>query len=207
MNKKFLSILLLSTAALVMYADTPAKDARVVAPKASETAKEPLKVGVVSATQIMMETDNGMEASKVIEDKRNGYMKQAQSRATDIEKKAKEFEVKVSSGTMSADSQRTESTKLANLKQELELDQKKWMQDLQLDAQREMENLGKHFDTAVQQVAKSTHADLVFEKESGRIVFAADHLNITDSVKVAMNTEHKATKLASAKKDQAKATA
>lgn len=189
MNKKFLSVLLLCTAA-VAYAEAPVRT---------------LKAGVVSATDIMMNTDLGKEANGFIEKEREKSMKTLQTRAQAIEKKQKELEAKAS--TMSAESQRKLSLEIANLKQELELDNKKFMQELQLAAQTEMEKLGAEFDKAVQKVAKELNLDILFEKESGRIVFAAEGLNVTESVKVAMNSQHKATQVASAAKASAKATA
>lgn len=196
MNKKFLSILLLSTAALV---------SGIAHADAQTAPAKQLKVGVVSATDIMMGTDAGKEANSFIEKEREKSMKTLQTRAQAIEKKQKELEAKAS--TMSAESQRKLNLEIANLRQELELDNKKFMQELQLAAQTEMEKLGQEFDKAVQQVAKQSKADLIFEKESGRIIFAAEGLNITESVKVAMNAEHKTTQLASAAKAPAKATA
>jgi Skp family chaperone for outer membrane proteins len=203
-NIKALSlVLLLSSAAfvtVVVHAE-PLKPAAAVTHKAAEAGAKhaPLNVGVVSATEIMVETQEGKDASKSIDAKRQKYMMLAQAGAEEIAKEQKELDAKAS--TMSAESQRKQATKIANLKTDLDNNQKKWMQDLQLDAQAEMEKLGKNFDTAIQKIAKETKVDLVFEKESGRIVFAADHLSLTDSVKVAMNADYKATQVASAKKD------
>ncbi len=204
MNKKFLSILLLSTVALV-NADTPAKDAAVVAPKHNETAKQQIKVGVVSATDIMMGTDAGKEANARIDAKRVSSMGELEKDAKVIRDAEEKLRAKAS--TMSAESQRAEATKIEQNKQDLELKNKKFMQDLQLAAQTEMEKLGQEFDEAVRLVAKESKVDLMFEKESGRIIFAADNLNVTESVKVAMNTGHKATQVASAAKAPAKANA
>jgi len=158
-------------------------------------------IGVVEATKIMSDTLLGKQASDVINDKRLGYAKIAETRMKAINDKKEK--ARASASTMSEASRQKLALEISNLEQELELDNKKWMQDLQLEAQNEMEKLGKEFDKAVQKIAKETKADLIFEKESGRIVFAADHLNVTDSIKVAMNTEHKATQVASVKKDAA----
>lgn len=181
MMKKNMSVLSL---ALLVSAGAYAKD---------------LSIKVVSAQDIMAGTDLAQEASKTVESKRMEYMKQAQSRAQEIEKKEKDLSAKAA--TMSTDAQRKEAKIIADLRQDLESDQKKWMQELQLDAQSEMERLGQQFDAAVQKVAQEKKADLVFERESGRIVFAAPELMMTDDIKTAMNAEYK-TQLASAKKNK-----
>jgi Skp family chaperone for outer membrane proteins len=208
--KTFSLVLLLSSVAfvtVVTQADAP-KQATAATAKATEIkhsdlnkSLETLKVGVVSATEIMLDTDLGKEASKKVDTKRQEYMKIAQLNAQDIEKKEKELVAKAP--TMSAESQRKQSMEIANLKQDFELNQKKWTAELQDIAQGEMEKLGKDFDGAVREVAQKTKSDLVFEKESGRIVYAAEHLNLTDSVKVAMNNNFKATQTASVKKTTA----
>lgn len=195
-------VLLLSSAALTIQADA-IKTAVINKPVETALKTSGLNVGVVSATEIMMDTNIGKDASKAIDDKRQTYMKQIQADAQDIEKKEKDLMAKAS--TMSADSQRKQSLEIENAKKALELKNQNLMKDLQADAQTAMENLGKNFDKAVTQVAQATKADLIFEKESGRIVFAADHLNITNSVKTAMNNDYKATQVASAKKDKATA--
>lgn len=159
-----------------------------------------LDIKVVSAQDLMMTADSAKEASAKIEKQRQDYSVDLQKRAEDLQKREKDLQTK--SSTMSQESIRKESMEIANLKQDLENDQKKLMQQLQADAQVEMEKLSKEFDKAVQKVAKDTKADLILEKETGRIVFANEKLNITDSVKVAMNDAHKTTQVASAKKDK-----
>ena len=79
------------------------------------------------------------------------------------------------------------------------------MKALQADAQTAMEDLGKNFDKAVTKIAQETKTDLIFEKESGRIVYANPELDLTKKVKVSMNADFKATQVAAAKKDKATA--
>jgi Skp family chaperone for outer membrane proteins len=162
-------------------------------------------VGFVSATEIMMGTEQGKNANKRIEDERERSSKILQTRAQAIEKKQKDLEAKAS--TISRETQQKLSLEIASLRQELELDNKKFMQELQLSAQSEMEKLGAEFDKAVQRVAKEGNFDAIYELESGRPVFVADHLKKTDLVKTAMNSDFKATQVASAKKDAAPAKA
>jgi|GEM_PF-2103864 Skp family chaperone for outer membrane proteins len=214
MNKKFLSILLLCTAALVIglvnaegiKGDAPAKDAAKVTTKASETAKQPLKAGVVSATEIMMGTDIGQNANKRIDTKRVDMMNKLQKEGAAITEAENTLKAKAS--TMSESSKRDELAKIESRRQELELKNKQFMQELQLAAQKEMEELGIEFDKAVQMIAKELKLDILFEKESGRIVFASEAVNVTESVKLAMNAQYKQpTQVASATKAPAKATA
>jgi Skp family chaperone for outer membrane proteins len=212
-NIKTLSlVLLLSTVALVTVvsqADAP-KPATPATTKAAEVKHsdlnkpiESLKVGVVSATEIMIDTDLGKDASKKVDTKRQEYMKIAQVNAQDIDKKEKELVAKAP--TMSAESQRKQSMEVANLKQDFDLNQKKWTAELQEIAQGEMEKLGKDFDQAVQQIAQESNIDMMFEKESGRIVYANPKFDMTKHVKVSMNNNYKATQTAAAKKDKATA--
>jgi Skp family chaperone for outer membrane proteins len=213
MNKKFLSILLLCTAALVtglvhaegIKGDAPAKDAAKVATKAPEAPKHTLKAGVVSATDIMMGTEIGQSANKRIDTKRMDMMTKLQKEADDVKKLEDTFKAKMS--TMSEASKRDEAVKIESRKQEIELKNKQFMQELQVAAQKEMEDLGVQFDEAVRKTAKELNLDILFEKESGRIVFASEAVNVTESVKVAMNAQHKTTQVASAAKAPAKATA
>lgn len=186
MNKTFLSILLLSTVA-VAHAEVPVKQ---------------LKAGVVSATDIMMGTNIGQDANKRIDTKRMDMMNKLQKEADEVKKLEDTLKAKMS--TMSESSKRDEVAKIESRKQEIELKNKQYMQELQLAAQKEMEDLGQEFDKAVQKIAKDMNLDILFEKESGRIVFASDAVNVTESVKVAMNAQHKTTQVASAAKAPAK---
>lgn len=205
MNKKFLSILLLCTAALVIglvnaegiKGDAPAKDAAKVTTKASETAKQPLKAGVVSATEIMMGTNIGKDANARIDTKRMDMMTKLQKEGEEVKKLDDNLRAKAT--TMSEASKRDETAKIEGRRQELELKNKQFMQELQLAAQKEMEDLGIEFDKAVQRIAKELNLDILFEKESGRIVFASEAVNVTESIKVAMNSQYKTTQVAAAK--------
>lgn len=123
MNKNFLSILLLCTAAIA-HADAPGKH---------------LKAGVVSATDIMMGTEIGQNANKRIDAKRLDMMNKLQKEAAEVQKLEDGYKARMT--TMSETSKREEAVKIESRKQEIELKNKQYMQELQVAAQKEMEDL------------------------------------------------------------------
>ena len=88
--------------------------------KKSDVSKpvDAIKVGVVSATEIMMDTEIGKKASANIDATRQKYAQEIQADAQKIEKKEKDLIAKAP--TMSESSKRTASLEIENDKEALE---------------------------------------------------------------------------------------
>ncbi len=184
-NIKALSlILLMSSAAQSVYA-----------------AKE-LKLAVVDAEEIMMGTDIAQAAAKKLEKEQQLAMADLEKEGKLLEDRKKTFEAKRT--TMSDESQRKEMVALSNAAQDFETSKKKKSQDIKLSYENELQAVGTEFTKVVTKEAKKQDLSLVIEKKSGQIIYASDDLSITDSIKVAMNNEFKATQLAEAKGGVAK---
>lgn len=174
---------------------TKAVDTKVTDAKATDT-----KIYVVSAQGTLLETEAGKKASQEVEALHKKSQEELMKEQQNLAKEAETL--KVTATTMSKESYNKKALELQSKEEDLKNKAKRVSGEVQLFAQSKMEELGKYFEQAVQDVAEQKGADFIFD-ETGRLVYANPKYNITKDVTVAMNNNQKAMQVASAKKDAA----
>jgi len=154
---------------------------------------------MVVSSQGCMDTEFGRGKMKEMELKQEGVRKELEVAAKKFEEAQKTAQAKAS--TMSAESQRKTAMELDAQKRSVENLNKDKQQELQVFAQGIMEEFSANVQKNLEVAAKEANASIVFD-ETGRMVYIAPEFikknDLTDKVKIAMNTDHKATQVAKA---------
>jgi Skp family chaperone for outer membrane proteins len=147
-----------------------------------------LNIRYVSSYDVMGGSQQGQDEGKNLEKKRQKLSEDLLADKKRIEQKAAEFSAKAQ--TMSEDARskaerdlRTEEVTFKNKVQESEY-------ELKADMQKVTERLVKDMEEAVIAVAKAEKLDAVVDAATGRVIYVADKLDITDKITKEMNKKH-----------------
>jgi Skp family chaperone for outer membrane proteins len=168
-------------------------------------AQGTLKVGTVDVRRILQEYNRAKESAEKINDAANQAKKELNDRADaykkvddDITDLGKQLESAALSADAKAQKNKERDDKIANkknLEREITEFQRTRQRQLQEEASRAQEAISKDITDVIQEKAKATNLDLVFDKSGPSInrlpelLFSRDSVDFTNDVIAALNKQ------------------
>lgn len=187
MNKKQSVVLIISGLCLNLYADQNLSTANQIKSVESSNNSNSFKgkIKVVNGYEVAAESTQGKKIKQGFLLKKEQVEKELQEVQAKFTEAHKSYTAKAS--TLSEKARRDEEKKLAQLERDLKEQTEYAKEDLQALMYRETDELGKQFESIVQQYGKEQDLDLVIDQSSGRPVYVAERLQCTNDIVALMN--------------------
>jgi len=133
---------------------------------------------IIDSYVVMGECQEGLNARKEIEYKKELASQEIQDESRIFEKAKAEYISK--STTMSDTAQKKEEQKLLKMERDLKNLVAEKEEELKHDMQIATEMLAQSLEAGVARLAENEHIDIVFDKMTGRTIYVSDKFNFTD---------------------------
>lgn len=159
-----------------------------------------VKIRVVNSFECMGECKDGKEARVDLEATRDVIGEELKQEEQRIIKEVNKFKVEASS--LTEDARKEKERELVKMKREFDIKVQESEEQLKSTMQKRTEILARDFDTVVAEYGREHDIDIIADKVTGRIIFAANDFDITSDLIEKMDTKREI-KLAQQKKDKA----
>lgn len=159
-----------------------------------------VKIRVVNSFECMGECKDGKEARVDLEATRDVIGEGLKQEEQRLIKEVNKFKVEASS--LTEDARKEKEKELLKMKRDFDVKVQESEEELKSTMQKRTESLARDFDTVVAEYGREHDIDIIADKVTGRIIFAANDFDITSDLIQKMD-EKREIKIAQQKKDKA----
>lgn len=157
-----------------------------------------IEIRIVESFELMGSCKEGMQARHDIEKKQEVLGQEIKQEEQKITQKMNEYRGKHS--VLTEPARENEEKNLMKMERDFKNKIQETQDELKRDMDKKTINLARSMNDAAAQVAKKEKLDLVIDKDTGRVVYCSERLNLTAKVKRGMDQQYER-KLAQNKKE------
>lgn len=160
------------------------------APKASVilSEKSDLNIKFINSFDAMRVSKAGQDATKDLDKKRKELTEDIQKEEQKITAAVNDFKSKSATLSQSAREKEEKSLRTMETNYKTKFEESKY--DLELTMQKSTEALAKDVEKAAKIIAERDKLDAVVDAVTGRVIYAAEKVNVTDSIIKAMDIDY-----------------
>lgn len=167
----------------------------------ADAAKQGQKIAFIDSVQAMRESFDGQMATKEIQAKKEELSKTVQEEEQKIGQSINGFRER--SAMLSEAARAKEEKRLVKAKQDFESLVQECEEELKMVMQKLTEPLARDLDEVVAAVGKELQLDAIIDGSTGRVVYAADKVNVTSTLVDRMNKKRDQRLILAAEKKEA----
>lgn len=186
----FRKALLVAALPLCVFGAARAADAKPAAKPAAAPAAEGNRLAYVDMQSAITQTDQGKAAKAKIEKEAEAKRKELLDQQSQLKKLDEEFQAQ--QAVLSDEKKAEKQREFQGLVEKLRSGQMSFEQEVRQKESAEMQKILQNLAVVIEDAAKRKGYDLVFERGSGALLYAAKIDDITDEVVKSYNAKHKA---------------